>query len=172
MSAIVPPFSEEIEECLLGSLLIDPGALPAVREIIKEPGDFHIEVNRAVYSAMCRLADDGLAIGVVTVCAMLSKAVAAQTVALGASDYEPRLTRYLYTTEADDETYFPMTIISYARIVRGLKVRRLAIMAMERSLPHILDWQNGNGIDKTLGLLADYLTSLRNGVLRGATKEE
>lgn len=157
MSTILPPFSEEIEECLLGSLLVDPGALSAVREIIKAPEDFHIEVNRAVYAAMCRLADDGLTIDVVTVCAMLPKTTVAQTVDLDAVGYEPRLTRYLCAVGA-------MTTISYARIVRGLKVRRLALMTMERALPHVVNWQEGNGIDKTLGLLVDYLTGLRAGL--------
>lgn len=157
MSTIAPPFSEEIEECLLGSILIDPDVLSAVREIIKEPGDFHIEVNQAVYSAMCRLADDGLVIDVVTVCAMLPKTTIAQTVALDADDYEPRLTRYLYAVGA-------MTTISYARIVRGLKIRRLVLTTMERALPHVVNWQNGKRIDETLGLLVGHLTSLRAGL--------
>jgi len=151
----VPPFSEEIEECLLGSLLVDPDALPAVREIIKGPGDFHVEVNRAVYSAMCRLDDDVLTIDVRTVCAMLPQEIVAQTrEPLGDGDYDPRLTRYLLAVPA-------MTTLSYARIVRGLKVRRLALKAMERCLPHILNWQDGKPINETLGLLIDYLTDLR-----------
>ena len=152
---VIPPFCEEIEEGLLGSILVDPGVLPAVREIIKEPGDFHIEANRAVYAAMCRLDDDSLTIDVRTVCAMLPKEIVSQTRdPLGDGEYDPRLTRYLLAVPA-------MTTLSYARIVRGLKVRRLALMAMERCLPHIINWQTGKPISETLGLLIDYLTDLR-----------
>lgn len=157
MSEVVPPFSEEMEECLLGGILIDPSVLPAIRDIVKAPGDFYIEVNQAVYSAICRLADKDLDLDVVTICTMLPQTVIAQTrkPLEDGLDYEMRLSRYQIDTPT------AMHVLSYARIVRALKVRRLTLKAMERALPHIVNWQNGKPIDKTLGLLIDYLTDLR-----------
>jgi replicative DNA helicase len=157
MSTVIPPFSEEIEECLLGSILIDPSVLPAVREILNGQGDFYIDVNQAVYSAICRLADQGLDLDVVTICAMLPREIVAQTgKALGEGlDYEPRLSRYQIDTPTACHA------LSYARIVRGLKVRRLALTALERCLPHVVNWQNGKPIVETLDLLINYLTDLR-----------
>ena len=156
MSKIAQPFSEEVEECLLGSILMDQSVLPAVREILNGQGDFYIEVNQAVYSAICRLADQGLDLDVVTICAMLPKEIVAQTGSeLGGNGYEVRLSRYQISTPDAGHA------LSYARIVRGLKVRRLALTVMERCLPHILNWQDGKPINETLGLLIDYLTDLR-----------
>ncbi len=157
MSTVIPPFSEEVEECLLGSILIDPSILPAVRDIIKAPGDFHIEVNQAIYSAVCRLVDRGLDLDVVTICAMLPKEIVAQTrkPLEDGLDYEMRLSRYQIDTPT------AVHALSYARIVRGLKVRRLALMAIQKALPHVINWQNGKRIDETLGLLIGYLTDLR-----------
>lgn len=155
MSEIVYPFCEDAEESLIGSILIDPSVLPDVQEIIKEPGDFHIEVNRAVYAAMCKLAAQGLDLDVVTICAMLPAEIVAQTVST--DGYEMRLAKYQIGVPT------AMHALSYARIVRGLKVRRLAIRTLEKCLPHLLDWQNGKSVGETLDLLIDYLSGLRNG---------
>lgn len=53
-----PPASPEIEQALLGAILIDPSIMPAVNGIIG-PSDFYAERNGWIYAAMQHLADVG-----------------------------------------------------------------------------------------------------------------
>jgi replicative DNA helicase len=147
-----------MEECLIGSILINPAVLPEVQAILNGTGDFFIEVNQAVYAVMCRLAKQGLALDVATICVMLPKEILPQTqVPLGECQegYELRLSRYQIDTPT------AVNVLTYAKIVRALKTRRLALMAIERVLPHVINWQSGKPIVETLDLLIDYLTELR-----------
>ena len=51
----LPPFSQEAEEAVLGSCLVDPDALLRVRPVL-QPGDFYIVKHGWVYEAMLDLA--------------------------------------------------------------------------------------------------------------------
>jgi replicative DNA helicase len=53
-----PPASPEIEQALLGAILIDPSVMPVVDGIIG-PDDFYAERNGWIYAAMQHLADTG-----------------------------------------------------------------------------------------------------------------
>lgn len=55
----LPPHNIEAEEAVLGSCLVDPGALLEVQQILK-PSDFFRERNRWVYEAMLAVGPDGL----------------------------------------------------------------------------------------------------------------
>jgi hypothetical protein len=53
-----PPHNAEAEVALLGSLLLNPEAMPKVGTIVR-PDDFYVTVNRITYRAMFRLHLDG-----------------------------------------------------------------------------------------------------------------
>lgn len=64
------PFSEAIEECVLGALLIDGGSINDISDLIKAEL-FYKEKNRKIYEAMDRLYKKGMDIDLLTVCADL-----------------------------------------------------------------------------------------------------
>lgn len=66
------PCDPKLEESVLGSCLIDPGAIVKVMSIV-EPGDFHIEKNRWVYEAMESIQRRGDPLDVVTLRAEIEK---------------------------------------------------------------------------------------------------
>lgn len=51
------PHNVEAEEAVIGSILIDPDAITAAREVNLEPGDFYILALGQIYSAALELAD-------------------------------------------------------------------------------------------------------------------
>lgn len=61
----VPPHAEDAEKAVLGAILIDDRSLPRVRPIISAE-HFYLEAHRAIFEAMCDLADRGVAIDAVT----------------------------------------------------------------------------------------------------------
>src|SRR5512141_1768702 len=50
----VPPFDEDAERAVLGSLLIDPASIACVRRILNRP-DFFIDRHKPIYGAICDL---------------------------------------------------------------------------------------------------------------------
>lgn len=67
------PYSETIEQCLLGGLIIDPGYLPLVRGLIGKD-DFFIVRNGWIYQAMLDLFDAGGGVDYVMICDQLDRA--------------------------------------------------------------------------------------------------
>lgn len=59
-------FGREAEIGIIGSILIDNGAVAPAREVLKA-GDFYSEANRVIYSAMLSLADDSMPINAATI---------------------------------------------------------------------------------------------------------
>jgi replicative DNA helicase len=55
----LPPHSLESEQGTLGSILLDNEILPAVRDVIPDPGMFYRAVHQDVYAAILALADRG-----------------------------------------------------------------------------------------------------------------
>jgi len=62
----------EAEQTVIGSLLLDPGAVPLVRGIL-EPQHFFREDYRAVYRAILHLSEAGLPVDVPSVVRELEK---------------------------------------------------------------------------------------------------
>ena len=54
----VMPQSPEIEQALLGALMLDPGVLTLVRQILS-PSAFYLDQHRLIYQAMCDIDDRG-----------------------------------------------------------------------------------------------------------------
>lgn len=67
-----PPYNEEAEVALLGSLLIDPGAMSSIIHIIQDD-DFYITQNRWIFEAMTRLWYNGEPVDVMSVGVELRK---------------------------------------------------------------------------------------------------
>ncbi len=61
-----PPHSEEAEEALIGSILIDPSVVNDVIEIVSSE-DFYFPKNKKVFSAIEKLFDEGEPIDVISV---------------------------------------------------------------------------------------------------------
>lgn len=59
-------FGREAEIGIIGSILIDNGAVAPARDVLKAE-DFYSEANRAIYSAMLSLADDSMPINAATI---------------------------------------------------------------------------------------------------------
>jgi replicative DNA helicase len=66
------PYSQEAEEALLGSLMIDSTALLEVDSVLSSANDFFLLSNRIIYSAMQRLKQRGDAVDNITIVEELS----------------------------------------------------------------------------------------------------
>lgn len=62
----VPPHDQEAEQAILGAILLCPGIMATVGELVAEQ-DFYYSPHRAIFAAMCRLGDTGRAIDHITV---------------------------------------------------------------------------------------------------------
>ena len=67
-----PPHSIEAEQSVLGAVLIDPAAWPAVSHLTAE--DFYRTGHRAIYAALAAFAEESAAIDAVTVAEQLDRA--------------------------------------------------------------------------------------------------
>src|SRR3989344_9280408 len=73
MAAIkVPPHSEEAEQSVLGSILIDKDAISVVSEVIK-PEDFYNDTNKIIYESMLELFENRKPIDLLTLSEILKK---------------------------------------------------------------------------------------------------
>lgn len=68
----IPPHNEELEQSVLGGILIDKNSIGTVSQILK-PGDFYNDVNGIVYAAMLTLYEERKPIDILTVAAQLKK---------------------------------------------------------------------------------------------------
>lgn len=68
----VPPHSEEAENCVLGSILIDKDAIVTVAEFLR-PEHFYIQVNALIYQAILELYEERKPIDIVTLKDKLKK---------------------------------------------------------------------------------------------------
>lgn len=73
MAAVkVPPHNEELEQSVLGGILIDKDAISVVSQILK-PEDFYSDLNGIIFSAMLSLYEERKPIDVLTVTSKLKK---------------------------------------------------------------------------------------------------
>src|SRR5581483_8444537 len=68
----IPPHNEELEQSVLGGILIDKNAIGTVSQILK-PGDFYNDINGIVFQAMLTLYEERKPIDMLTVTAQLKK---------------------------------------------------------------------------------------------------
>lgn len=67
----VPPHAKDIEEAVLGALLIDSNSIDECMLILKTPEVFYKESNKAVFEAISELYADNVAIDLITVSSRL-----------------------------------------------------------------------------------------------------
>ena len=156
------PFDAEIEEALLGSIIIDPTVLPGAQAVVTST-DFYIEVNSQVFVVLCKMHEQGLAINEATLRTFLSPKQIAHTSLpfdqLERGEMDNRLARY--TTPYPS----PMEWETYARIVRRDSIARTCIRMYLRAIELLVT----NGLDiqelltRTVGKLQEYQEELSDG---------
>jgi replicative DNA helicase len=113
----LPPFSQEAEDALLGSLLIDGSLLPLVRGFLA-PADFFIMRNGWIYEALLAVADRGEEIDNITVAQELRNRD--RLADAGGSGYLTALINSTPTSAHMD---------TYARLIERAAVRRRILTA-------------------------------------------
>lgn len=114
MADVLPPHSVEAEEATLGSLLIDPTAIPRVAAFLR-PEDFYIVKNGWVYKAILALGDKA---DLLTVAAELARQNLLEEV--GGESYLAQLTTAVPTA---------LNVETYAHLVEDLALRRRLIQS-------------------------------------------
>jgi hypothetical protein len=112
----MPPSNISAEESLLGSILIDPVIMEDVKKIGIGLGDFHIEKNGWIFTAMKGLVDCGKQIDFVTLCDELQRRD--QLIESGGAAYLSHLMTVVPTA---------MHAESYARIIREDSAKRMLL---------------------------------------------
>lgn len=69
-----PPQVIELEEAVLGAILIEKEAYPSIEEILK-PDDFYVEANKLIYQAIRSLHSESKPADMLTVTEQLKKQI-------------------------------------------------------------------------------------------------
>lgn len=86
----VPPQANELEEAVLGAIMLEKDKLAEVLEIIQSPDCFYVDANQKIYAAIRRLFDKGMPVDLLTVTDELRKSNELELV--GGPYYLTRLT--------------------------------------------------------------------------------
>lgn len=113
----LPPSSEEVELCVLGSILIDNDAVLTVSEFLKEE-HFYNNNHAKIYKAMMDLYEDRMPIDIVTVSEKLKEAKLLKKI--GGKTFLSRLANEVPTSA---------NVESYGRIIKALSAKRELITA-------------------------------------------
>ncbi len=145
----LPPHDIEAEEAVLGSLLVDSGAIYKITTIIT-PVDFYREKNLWVYQSCFDLYERNEAIDQVTVAHELSRA--GRLEAAGGAAYLSHLVSNVATS---------VHIEHYAQIVHRLAVMRHLISAASQI--ESIGYGAGPDVDDAISKAEDVLVRLRHG---------
>ncbi len=116
----LPPQSKEAEEAVIGSIFIDPSVINDVMEIVSS-SDFYFPKNRAVFSAIEALFDEGNPIDVISVTEKLKE--------LGKLDM---IGGELEVAKLADSVPTSAHVLHYAKIVRDKSILRSLITAASK----------------------------------------
>lgn len=86
----VPPQAPELEEAVLGAIMLEKDKLAEVLEIIQSPNCFYVDANQKIYAAIRNLFDKGMPVDLLTVTEELRKTNELEIV--GGAYYLTRLT--------------------------------------------------------------------------------
>src|SRR5512143_1312310 len=111
----VPPFDEDAERAVLGSLLIDPASIACVRRILNR-ADFFIDRHKPIYGAICDLDRRRQPIDLLTVRAELAREKRLEDISGG-----------VYLSVLMDAMPTALNVEGYARIVADLAKRRVML---------------------------------------------
>lgn len=110
----VPPHNEELEQSVLGGILIDKDAISIVSQILK-PGDFYNDLHGIIYSSMLSLYDGRKPIDALTISVQLKKDKNSDKV-------DPS-----YLAELVNSVPTAANIESYTQIIKELSTKRALI---------------------------------------------
>jgi replicative DNA helicase len=116
----LPPSSEEVEMCVLGSILIDNDAVLTVSEFLK-PEHFYNNNYARIYEAMMRLYENRTPIDIVTVSEKLKE-----------SKVLKRIGGKTFLSKLANEVPTSANVESYGRIIKALSAKRELITAAAR----------------------------------------
>ncbi len=148
----IPPHSKEAEQNLLGGLLMDPSAVPAVLEFIRED-DFYFSSHRKIYKVIEELFKENQPIDLVTVTDRLKDKGELENV--GGVSYLAQLTERVVSS-----ANAPV----YAKILADKAILRRLIKASG----DIVSWcyQNPGDVDEILDRAESYIFSLSESRIR------
>ncbi len=63
----VPPQAPELEEAVIGAIMLEKDKLAEVLEIIQSAECFYVDANQKIYAAICNLFDKGMPVDQLTV---------------------------------------------------------------------------------------------------------
>src|SRR5579883_855946 len=86
----IPPQAPELEEAVLGAIMLEKDKLAEVLEIIQSEDCFYVDANQKIYAAIRRLFDKGQPVDLLTVTDELRKSNELEIV--GGAYYVTRLT--------------------------------------------------------------------------------
>lgn len=69
----IPPQAKELEEAILGAIMLEKDKFPDVVEILNSPDCFYVDAHQRIYGAIIRLSNKGYAIDLLTVAEELKK---------------------------------------------------------------------------------------------------
>jgi len=145
----LPPHDIEAEEAVLGSLLVDSGAIYKITTVMA-PEDFYREKNLWVYQACYDLYERNEAIDQVTVAHELSRV--GRLDAAGGAAYLSHLVSNVATS---------VHVEHYAQIVHRLSVMRRLISAASQI--ESIGYGAGPDVDEAISKAEDVLVRLRHG---------
>jgi replicative DNA helicase len=146
MASRIPPHHAEVEESLLGSILLDRDAVTEVAEFLR-PEHFYTPIHGSIFDAMLTLYQDREPIDIVTVAAKLKKQK--QLVKVGGKDYLARLVDTV-PTAAHTEHYGRLIKDSYTK-------RQLISMAGELT---DMAFDEGKDVDTVMDSAEERIFSL------------
>ncbi len=86
----IPPQAPELEEAVIGAIMLEKDKLAEVLEIIQSPDCFYVDANQKIYAGIRRLFDKGMPVDLLTVTEELRKSGELEIV--GGAYYLTRLT--------------------------------------------------------------------------------
>lgn len=142
----LPPHNLEAEEFVIGGLILEPGRMPEVVDVVK-PGDCYSERHRLVFEAMMRLVDAGRPIDFVTVADELG-------------DHLDKIGGASWVSSLADRIPTTANIIEHARMVRNHAVCRRAIRKCDDIKKLLSSPSEADNPDAVLDLAQRELMSL------------
>lgn len=110
----VPPHNDELEQSVLGGILIDKDAVSSVSQILK-PQDFYNDINGLIFSSMLTLYDERKPIDVLTIAQALKKDKASEKVETS------------YLADLVNAVATAANVENYALILKELSTKRALI---------------------------------------------
>lgn len=92
----IPPQAPELEEAVLGAIMLEKDKLAEVLEIIQSPECFYVDANQKIYAAIRNLFDKGMPVDLLTVTEELRRSSDLEIV--GGAYYLTRLTMSVVTS--------------------------------------------------------------------------